>query len=60
MSRIISPKGWAQKHDSTFNIESSDEINDNEQAKMSNIQSQQSKTEKRGSYIMDDILYNGN
>ena len=29
-------------------------------AKMSNRQSQQSKTEKRGSYIMDEMIYNGN
>jgi len=60
MSRIISPKGWAHQHDSTFNIDSTEDIIENEQAKMSNRQSQQSKTEKRGSYIMDDVLYNGN
>lgn len=60
MSRIISPKGWAHQHESTFNIDSTEEMNDNEQAKMSNRQSQQSKTEKRGSYIMDDGVCNGN
>ena len=30
MSRIISPKGWAHQNESTFNIDSTEEMNDNE------------------------------
>lgn len=40
ISRIISPKGWAHQHESTFNIDSTDELNENELARISNRQSQ--------------------